>query len=43
MYVVNKCGRDYHRLRTARRIKTLIAAPESKHLGHSIGMVEFKE
>ena len=43
MYLVNKCGRDYHRLRAACRIKTLITAPEPQHLGHSIGMMEFKE
>src|SRR6516165_8660799 len=43
MYLVNKCGRDYHRFRAARGIKALITAPESQHLGHSIGMVEFKE
>ena len=43
MDLVNKCGRDYHRFRAARGIKALITAPESQHLGHSIGMVEFKE
>ena len=43
MYLVNKCGRDYHRFRAARGIKTLITAPEPQHLGHSIGMMEFKE
>src|SRR6516164_3006945 len=43
MNPVNKCWRDYLRFRTARRVKTLVTASEAQHLGHSIGMIEFKE
>src|SRR5438132_9708571 len=41
--VINKCRGDHHRFRTVRGIKTLITAPKPQHLGHSIGMMEFKE
>jgi hypothetical protein len=43
MNLVNKCGRDYRRFRAARGVKALITASEPQHLGHSIGMMEFKE
>src|SRR6516164_8251629 len=43
MNLVNKCGCDHHRFRTARGVKTLITAFEPENLGHSIGMMEFKE
>jgi hypothetical protein len=43
MNLINKCGRNYRRFRTAGWVKTLITAFEPEHLGHSIGMVEFKE
>src|SRR4029077_20832565 len=41
--VINKCMGNSHRFRPARGIKTLITAPEPQHLGHSVGMMEFKE
>jgi hypothetical protein len=43
MNLVNKRRRDHRRFRTARRVKTLITAPEPQHLGHSVGMMEFME
>ena len=41
--VINKRMGDHHRFRTARGIKPLITAAEPQHLGHSIGIMEFKE
>jgi hypothetical protein len=43
MNLVHKCGRDHRRFRTAGWVKTLVTASKSHYLGHSIGMVEFKE
>src|SRR5436305_15093479 len=41
--VINKCMGDHRRFRTARGIKPLVTAREPQHLGHAIGMMEFKE